>query len=371
MERKKVFFVLHYLAGGGTERVVVRILHSLDRARFHPFLVVFQKKGVFLSELPQDVQVFDLDRYGSGGRFVWIYRFAKLIRKENPDMLFSFLWFVNLVAIVARFLSRVRCRLVVSERVSIDGAREGYLEDMLRRAGIFLLYSSADRIVPNSVWMGKQLVDRFGIPPRKVVAIPNPVDIDRIEARAREAKPVIAEESTMPLVIGMGRLTPQKGFDLLIRSMTFSRFPFRLVLIGEGEDQDRLQALSLKLGVTDRVVFTGFQTNPYPSLARAAVFALSSRFEGFPNALVEAMTLGIPCVSTRCPTGPEEIITDGVDGLLVPVEDSRALAGAIDRLLSDEKLRKKIGLAGRERVREFDVPRIMRRFESLIEEAIT
>ena len=370
MGRKKVLFVLHYLAGGGTERVVVRILQSLDRTRFHPSLVVFQKKGVFLSELPQDVRIFDLDRYGSGGRFVWIIRFANLIRKENPDVLFSFLWFVNMATIVARFLSRVRCRLVVSERVSLEGAHEGLIEDMLRRAGIFLLYSFSDRIVTNSVMMRKQLVDRFRFHHKKVVAIPNPVDIDRIEARAKEADTVIAEEGTLPLVIGMGRLTPQKGFDLLIRSMTFSRFLFRLILIGEGENLDRLQELSRKLDVTGRVVFTGFQTNPYPTLAMAQVFVLSSRFEGFPNALVEAMALGVPCVSARCPTGPEEIITDGVDGLLVSVEDPRALASAIDSLLSDGTLRKRIGLAGRERVREYDIPAVIRRFESLIEEAI-
>ena len=370
MDRKKVFFVLHYLAGGGTERVVVRILQSLDRARFHPFLVVFQEKGVYLSELPQDVQIFDLDRYGSGGRLLWIYRFAKLIRKENPDVLFSFLWFVNMVTIVARILSRVRCRLVVSERVSVSGAREGFLEDILRRAGILFLYPMADRIVPNSESMRMQMVGRIGLSATKVVAIPNPVDVDRIQAKAREEKATISQGSTLPLVIGMGRLTPQKGFDLLIRSMTFSRFPFQLMLIGEGESHGRLQELSLELGLADRVVFTGFQSNPYPFLASSTVFALSSRFEGFPNALVEAMTLGIPCASTRCLTGPEEIITDGVDGLLVPVEDPRALAGAIDRLLGDETLRERIGRAGKERVREFDVSRIVRRFESLIEETM-
>ena len=370
MEPKKVFFVLHYLAGGGTERVVVRILHSLDRTRFHPFLVLFEKKGVYLKELPRDVRIFDLDRYGSGGRFGWIYRFAKLIRKENPDVLFSFLWFVNMVTIVARILSRVRCRLIISERVSISEAREGFLEDILRRAGILFLYPLADRIVPNSETMRKQMVGRTGLSATKVVTIPNPVDVDRIEAKAREEKATISERNSLPLVIGMGRLTPQKGFDLLIRSMTFSRLPFRLMLIGEGDGHGRLQELSLTLGLAERVVFTGFQSNPYPFLASSTVFALSSRFEGFPNALVEAMTLGIPCVSTRCPTGPEEIITDGIDGLLVPMEDPRALAGAIDRLLGDETLRKRVGSAGKERVREFDVSRIVRRIESLIEETM-
>jgi GalNAc-alpha-(1->4)-GalNAc-alpha-(1->3)-diNAcBac-PP-undecaprenol alpha-1,4-N-acetyl-D-galactosaminyltransferase len=166
----------------------------------------------------------------------------------------------------------------------------------------------------------------------------------------------------------MGRLSRQKGFDILIRAMAEVRSRARLVLIGEGPEEGMLRDLAARVGVSERVAFTGFLANPYPALAGASVFALPSRYEGFPNALVEAMSLGVPCVASRCPTGPEEIVTDGVDGILVPVEDPRALAAAVNRLLDDAALRDRLGRAARERARVYDAPEVVRRFEALLDE---
>lgn len=126
--------------------------------------------------------------------------------------------------------------------------------------------------------------------------------------------------------------------------------------------------MASELGVAERVQFAGFLENPYPLLASATAFALPSRYEGFPNALLEAMALGLPCVASRCPTGPEEIVTDGADGLLVPIEDHVALAEALGRLLSDEALRARLGVAAAKRARDFDAPVVVRRFEALLDE---
>lgn len=359
--------MLHYLAGGGAERVVLRILRLLDRERFDPSLILFEEKGVFLPEVPDDVRIFDLGRYRSGGRWGWIGRFVKILRREKPDLVFSFLWFANLVSIVSCLASRAHSRILVSERVSVDGAHEGFFNDIIRRVGICLLYPLADRVVPNSEAMRGELAGRLLVSGRKIVAIPNPLDIEQIEMKAREATEKPAGDGVLPLVVGMGRLTPQKGFDLLIRSMPLARNRYRLMIIGEGTERERLERLSAGLGLSDRVVVAGFRPNPYVVLAGADLFVLPSRFEGFPNSLVEAMALGVPCVSTRCRTGPEEIITDGRDGLLVPVEDPAALAAAIDRLLEDDTLRTCVARAGRDRIREFDAPRIVRRFEALMD----
>jgi glycosyltransferase involved in cell wall biosynthesis len=361
-------FVIFGMQGGGAQRVVARILALLDRNRFSPSLVLFQGKGAFLSLIPPDVTVLDCGRYGHGGRLAWFGNFVRFCRREDPALIVSFLWFSNLVTILARAVAGIHAGLVVSERLSVSGAREGFLEDVARRIGIFFLYRVADRVTPNSDATREQLVGRYHLSPRKVIAIPNPLDINSIVSRSLEKDALRIGENTPPAIVAMGRLVWQKGFDTLLRSLPGIKHPCRLLILGEGEDEDALRALSSKLGVDNRVSFTGFLSNPYPTLSAASVFVLSSRFEGFPNALLEAMSLGVPSVSTRCPSGPEEIITDGVNGFLVPVEDPVALAGAIDRLLGDPELRSKMGCAGRESVQTLDAPNIVRRYEALFEE---
>ncbi len=368
-ERKtRVLFVIGLLAGGGAERVVVRILRRLDRRRFEPALLLIEKQGRFLADVPADVPVLDCGRRAAGGRLAWIARFVRFLRRERPDVMVSFLWFPNIVAAVARYLSGVPCRLILSERLTIEGSREGFVAELVRRTAIRLLYRSADRIVPNSAATGRQLVDRFGIPERKVAVMPNPLDIDAIVALSGEGSGARPDVEAAPVVAGMGRLSRQKGFDILIRAMADVRSRARLVLIGEGPEEGTLRDLAARVGVSERVAFTGFLANPYPALAGASVFALPSRYEGFPNALVEAMSLGVPCVASRCPTGPEEIVTDGVDGILVPVEDPRALAAAVNRLLDDAALRDRLGRAARERARAYDAPEVVQRFEALLDE---
>lgn len=364
--RRKVLFVVHGLDGGGAERVVVRLLCALDRDRFQPVLLLFRRAGVYLPQVPPDVPVVDCGRYASGGRWLWLARFVGLLRAERADVIVSFLWFANALTVMARTVSGVSGRLVVSERVTLTGAREGFFTEAFRRLALATLYRFADRVVPNSRAMARQLVRVLGLPSAKVVPLPNPLDVDAILARSRG--PTHGRPEEVPWVAAMGRMTPQKGFDLLFRAVARLGHPCRVAVLGEGPDRSRLEALAAELGLGERVEFPGFLENPYPLLASATVFVLSSRYEGFPNALVEAMALGLPCVATRCPTGPEEIITDEVDGLLVPVEDPDALAAAIDRLLADPALRARLGEAAARRARDFDLPVVVRRFEDLFEE---
>ena len=141
----------------------------------------------------------------------------------------------------------------------------------------------------------------------------------------------------------------------------------KLIILGEGKEKENLLKLVEKLGLNDRVSFEGFQENPYKYLARSTVFVLSSLYEGFPNVLLEAMALGIPSVATRCPTGPDEIITEGVDGVLIPPADEKAIADAIKKLLLDEDLRKRLSEAGKRRIQDFAVEKIVKQYEDAIE----
>lgn len=372
MEKKriKVAFFLHALTGGGAERVVTRILRGLSRERFHPLLILIEKKGSLIGDIPPDVPVFDCGRYAGGGQWKWVRNFSMFLKEERPDVLVSFLWFSNAFAVLGRYLSGTDTRLILSERSTVIGSREGFFQENLRRFAIRFLYSSAEKIVVNADGIHSQFTGYFRFPPERVRTIHNPLDIETILAQSTAGSNMISAGTSGVTIVGMGRFSREKGFDLLIRAMARIRAPAKLLLLGEGRDEEKLRRLAEELGVSDTVEFLGFRKNPYPVLRSATLFVLPSRYEGFPNGLAEAMALGVPCVATMCRTGPEELITDGENGLLVPVEDPGTLAGAIDRLLGDPALRKRLGAAARISVHRYNAGEIVRQYESLIESVV-
>jgi len=369
-ERIKVAFLVHALSGGGTERVVSRVLRHLDRTRFRPVLILIEKKGVFLEDVPPDVPVLDCGRYTDGKRWGWVRTFAGILKAERPDVLASFLWYANAFAVLGRYLSGAKMRLILSERSTVVGSREGFLEETLRRLDIRFLYCAADRILVNSESLRSQFVERFGFPREKVCTIHNPLDLKGIVALAAAGGDRGSGSNRGATVVGMGRFTREKGFDILIRAMGRVRNPAKLLLLGEGREESRLRYLARDLGVAEKVDFPGFRRNPFPELREATVFVLPSRYEGFPNGLAEAMALGVPCVATRCRTGPEELISDGGNGLLVPVESPESMAEAIDRLLGDPALGERLGAAARISAQRYDAGKIVRQYESLIESVV-
>jgi len=168
----------------------------------------------------------------------------------------------------------------------------------------------------------------------------------------------------------MGRLVEQKGFDILVEA--FSRCATKhsdwsLVILGEGPQRTRLEAAAAELGIGDRVHLVGQVREPDTILKGADLFVLSSRYEGFPNALVEAMACELPVVSTDCSSGgPRDIIRDGVDGILVPPRDVEALASAMDRLMADQDGRQRLGKSAAEVVERFSTTRVMKVWDDLL-----
>jgi N-acetylgalactosamine-N,N'-diacetylbacillosaminyl-diphospho-undecaprenol 4-alpha-N-acetylgalactosaminyltransferase len=368
----KVLFLLPAMAGGGAERVVLQLLRRIDRTAFVPSLLLLDRSGELLPEIPSDVPVAECGRHGKNRGWAWMGVLARTMSDSRPDLIVSFLWATNLAAVTARRRAGLRRPLILCERLSLDGTEEGTFRTLLRRAGTFALHRFADRVTANSVALARQVERGAGLPPGSVVVIPNPIDLDGLRALASDPDAVPPESASWPRpwTVGVGRLHRQKGFDVLIRAFATSGAAGTLVLVGDGTERDSLRRTAEGAGVADRVVFTGFLRNPHAVLARADVFVLPSRYEGFPNALVEAMALGRPCIATRCATGPDEILDDGLTGLLVPVDDEGALGRSVVRLLRDPAFRERLGDAARERAAAYDAPAIVQKFEAFFRQTI-
>ena len=359
--------VITSLSGGGAERAVVLVLEHADRARIESSLVIFEDCREYA--ISEDVPVLCLHKRGCYDlpRLVW--RLARLYDRERPDTVLSFMDYPNLVALLARKFSRSKPRVVLSEQFNVGFAMRHERLWRVKARAVSWLYPQASRIVTVSDGVADDLVTGFGVPRERFKVIHNPVDLEVVRALVEEDvdHPWFTRKE-MPVVIAAGRLVPQKNYPLLLRAFARAAevHPSRLVILGQGRERDGLEKLAEDLGIEGRVAFLGFQANPFKYLARSDVFVLSSLWEGVANVLPEAMACGVPVVSTRCPSGPDEVITHGVNGLLVPMEDEAAMTEAILCLLDDGGLSTRLVEAGRKRAEDFAVRKIVEQYEAVL-----
>jgi glycosyltransferase involved in cell wall biosynthesis len=298
----------------------------------------------------------------------------RAIRRLRPDAVISFVPGDNLSLLAARRLDRGgRWALVVSENIHVSSQLADYPR-RFRWPYLALMphwYPRADAIVCVAARSGDDLAGRFAIPADKIEVIPNPIDLPRVRAAALEPaghpwlEANINERSFT--IVAAGRLERQKRFDVLLRALAElrRRLPARLLVLGEGPLRGELESLAAALGLHEHASFPGFQQNPYRFMARAAAFALSSDYEGFPLVVSEAMALGVPVVSTDCPTGPRELLAAGEAGLLVPPGDAAALATALHQALTDRPAAERRKLAALRLADQLDAPAVAGRYLSL------
>jgi glycosyltransferase involved in cell wall biosynthesis len=317
-------------------------------------LVTFSEADSDVHKLSASVQRISLAREKPSKTFaqrLWnsadrVQALTSALRRFRPEAIVSFTDITNVHTLLAnQFL---RLPIVVSERVDPRFHSIDRINARLRLA----LYGSADALVVQTESIRAWANSLPRQPPTYI--IPNPV----LPAEpSSDSEPV----SFRPYVLGIGRLAAQKGFDTLIPAFARLRATspnLRLVLLGEGPERNALMAQCASLGLSDSVSLLGFRPTA-PWLRDAHMFVLSSRYEGFPNALGEAMAAGLPIVSTRCPSGPEEMLTNNHDGLLVDVGDIHALSTAMSRLNDDLNLRAQLGSAARATVEARYAPNLI------------
>jgi glycosyltransferase involved in cell wall biosynthesis len=334
-----VLFVIPSLGAGGAERVVVTLLNHLDRTQVRPTLAVITGEGAaYRQDVPEDVDVIDMNC--SRVRYA-MPRLARLIWRMRPDVVFSTLGHLNLAIgamrpVLPRDVTYVaRETIVVSENV---GERRAPL---LLRFAYRYLYRGFDKIVCQSAAMRADLQEAFAIPSDKLVTIHNPVDVVRIVGLSARPKPGgESNDANAVELVACGRLEYQKGFDIALHALKLVSDPrIRLTIVGEGSQRQTLMRLAQDLGLGARVEWVGQQRNPYAFIARAAAFLHSSRYEGFPNAVLEALTCGTPVIATPALGDLCETVSGLPECAMAAKAEPEALAGAIRQWLSSARRR--------------------------------
>ena len=337
MSAPRVALFVPSLVGGGAERMMVNLADGFAMRGLRVDLVLVKAAGPYLAEVPKSVRIVEL---GSGRMATSLPALVRYLREARPAALLSTLNHANVLAVIAGFFAGVKTRIVVRQANTLSQSA-GAAKKLVSRAMPWLVrrfYAWADEIVAVSDGVAEDLTRIASLPAERIRVIPNPVVMPSLTTLARE--PVEHDwfaPGGPPIVLGVGRLTKQKDFSTLCRAIAIvgHRRPVRLVILGEGEDRPKLQALVAELGIQDSVALPGFVANPFAYMAKASVFVLSSAWEGLPGALIQAMACGSPVVATDCESGPREILQDGRFGRIVPVGDAQAMADAIDAALSD------------------------------------
>jgi glycosyltransferase involved in cell wall biosynthesis len=365
--KKKILFLVSSMQGGGAERVAALLCnHWTERGHEVVLMPTFSGRGECLYPLNEKVRLDYLaDRVGSTSSARWnglrrLLILRQVMREFKPDAVISFLTHVNVAAILAA--TGLPCSVVVSERTNPA------LFELSRfwSLGRHLLYRRARCVVVQTGQVRGWV--EANCPGTRVEVIPNPV-VFPLPAGEPKVSPVSEVGTGRSVLLAVGRLGPEKGFDRLLQAyggLATENPEWDLVIVGEGPERSALERQVVELGLGGRVHLPGRIGNLGDWYERADLYALSSHFEGFPNTLAEAMAYGLPSVSMDCATGPSDLITHGRDGLLVPPEDDAyGLGLALSALMKDPVLRSSMGAEAANIRERFDIERVVEQWNEV------
>lgn len=322
------------LRGGGVERIRLVLAREFVRLGHSVEFVLMQATGEFLPEAQRAFTVVDLATPRARNVAPAL---ARYLRQRRPDALIAAMWPLTVIAPLAARMAGFRGKVLVSEHAMLSQqyAPRGGLHRLALHASTSLGYRLAAARVGVSDGTCADMAALSHMAPDRFTTIHNPVRpaVQPAPDALRAAHALWATDR--PRILTVGNLKPVKNYPLLLRAFAaMARPEARLMLLGQGGNEAALRALASDLGIADRVIFAGFHPDPSPFYATADLFVLSSDHEGFGNVIVEALSFGLPVVSTDCPAGPAEILEGGRFGRLVPVGDAPALARAMEDALA-------------------------------------
>ena len=328
------------MAGGGAERAALQLAGGLADRGHRVDLVLAAAVGPRMAEVPKNVRLVNL---GSSRVLTSVPRLARYLRREKPDGIASVLDHANIAALLARRLARSPARAVVIEQnnLSLAAANGSTRLDRIMPWLANRFYPWADAVVGVSAGVIDDLVGLLpAVPADRFHVIYNPIVTPamREKARAPIDHPWFANGDRV--LVAVGRFRDQKDFPNLIKAFAQvrSQREAKLLILGDGSERSKLERMVVEMNLSDDVALPGYTDNPYAYLSRATAFVLSSKWEGLPTVVIEALSCGAPVVATDCPSGPREILADGRFGRLVPVGDSAALAAALVRVLDGDSI---------------------------------
>jgi glycosyltransferase involved in cell wall biosynthesis len=273
-----------------------------------------------------------------------------------------------LTYVVLPTVGRSRPRWILREGNNTDAVIDDELSNPLARRFVKALtrraYRRADAFLANSHEMANGLQERLGLEPSRMRVIQNPIDVEKVWCLSKAPQ---AGAPRRPFIVTAGRLEYQKGHDILLRAFAKSTVAsdHDLVILGRGSLEAELKRQAASLGIGERVMFPGFEENPWAWIARADLFVLPSRWEGFPSIVAETLACTVPALVTACDFGPAEVVEHGVSGWVVPPEDEAAFGAGMDRLLSNPDLRGSLAAAGPARAAKFDIATMIDAYTAL------
>ncbi|MFZ0304917.1 MAG: glycosyltransferase [Terracidiphilus sp.] len=331
-DRLRVLLLIPHLGGGGAERVTALLARGLSDRKYEIHLGLVTQESPPAETVPPTVTVHALGasrvRHGA-------FRILKLVRRLKPDVVLSGMFHLNFIVLMLRPLFASRTSVIVRQNSTVSASLEA--DALPRYTGCLyrVLYRLADRIVCQSRAMAEDLEAELGIRAERLAVLPNPVDFEGLLGPAEPA----LWPGLGPRLLAIGRLAPEKGFDLLLKAVALVRRDHphaSLVIAGKGREETRLKALAKELGIADTVSFAGYVDRPARFYAGADLFVLSSRREGMPNALIEAIASGLPVVSAPASGGVIDLLRGRADAWLAPEVSvaglTQALKNAIETL---------------------------------------
>lgn len=372
--------------GGGAERVAAHLVNLCDPARVDVRIGLLRRAGPFLADAdPARVMssrigehLLAFEGHNSGfyrpdrllaAATLAPFNVRAMIREFRPDVVMSFLkGMAILTYAVLPTVGRSRPRWILREGNNTDAVIDDEVSSPLARRTVKIItrraYRQADAFLANSHEMAKGLQATLKLDTARMRVIQNPIDVAKVQRLSREAPP---SPLRRPFIVTAGRLEYQKGHDLLLRVFAASAAArgHDLVILGRGSLEASLKRQAAQLGIGGRVLFPGFTANPWAWIARADLFVLPSRWEGFPSIVAESLACGAAALVTSCDFGPAEVVEDRVSGWVAPPEDEAAFAAAMELLLSDASIRAKLGAAGPARAAMFDISSMIEAYTSL------
>ena len=361
--KQRIAFVIPSLGAGGAERVVSTLANALSKD-YQVCIITFIKIVPFY-QLNKDVQLFYcVDKIAPSrnifnalkSNYILLNNINTIIKREKIELLIGFLTSANVLSVLAAKSNSISC--IISERNNPNKNKANKFWKLLKNFS----YPKANFLVVQT----KEIKEFYasGVDEKKLIILPNPISD---ELSLKRDNNVLKEN----IILNVGRLTYQKAQDVLIKS--YSKIDdknWKLLIIGEGPKQKEYEQLIEKLDLKDRVTIKSKTKNIDKYYNSCGIFAFSSIFEGFPNALIEAMHFGIPCISTDCPTGPSELIEDGINGFLIPMNNEEVLTKKINQLISKEELRLSFGKKGQKTVDQFKVDSVVEQWNKIIKRCL-